>query len=202
MKKRYIFMYYFILLILISAFVACGSTSKQERTGEYVDDSVITARVKSLLAADDFLRSFQIDVETHKGTVQLSGWVNSQQAVDKAGEIVRSVEGIKSIDCALFESPVGFPIEFLHYDSNITVMRIRDTQARCDFLDIPPETYALAVIHDENMNGKPDTKWLGIPMEGYSFSNDAKAVLGAPLLSAARFPYDGQNLELTISLYY
>ena len=79
------------------AFAACASTSKQESTGEYVDDSVITTKVKSLLAADDFLKSFQIGVETYKGTVQLSGFVNSQKAIDKAIEITRSVKGVKSV---------------------------------------------------------------------------------------------------------
>jgi uncharacterized protein (DUF2141 family) len=82
------------------------------------------------------------------------------------------------------------------------VIKIRDTQARCDFLDIPPGTYALAVIHDENMNGKLDTNWLGVPREGYGFSNDVKGLLSAPEFSAASFQYDGQNLELTISLHY
>jgi osmotically-inducible protein OsmY len=61
-----------VLLMLIATFVACASTPKQESTGEYVDDSVITTKVKSLLAADDFLKSFQIGVETFKGTLQLS----------------------------------------------------------------------------------------------------------------------------------
>jgi osmotically-inducible protein OsmY len=83
--------------MLIATFVACASTPKQESTGEYVDDSVITTKVKSLLAADDFLKSFQISVETFKGTVQLSGFVGSQQAVDKAGEITRSVKGVTSV---------------------------------------------------------------------------------------------------------
>ena len=77
--------------------MACASTSKQEGTGEYVDDSVITTKVKSLLAADDFLKSFQISVETYKGIVQLSGFVDSQKAVDKAGEIARGVKGVKSV---------------------------------------------------------------------------------------------------------
>jgi len=58
MKKRNRFVGYFVLLIMIAAFSACASTSKQESTGEYVDDSVITTKVKSLLAADDFLKSF------------------------------------------------------------------------------------------------------------------------------------------------
>jgi len=97
MKKRSRFVGYFVLVMLIAIFVACASTSKQESTGEYVDDAVITTKVKSLLAADDFLKSFQISVKTYKGTVQLSGSVNSQKAIDKAVEIARSVKGVTSI---------------------------------------------------------------------------------------------------------
>jgi len=97
MKKRNMFIRCFVLLMLIAAFVACASTPKQESTGEYVDNSVITTKVKSLLAKDDFLKSFHISVETFKGTVQLSGFVGSQQAVDKAGEITRSVKGVTSV---------------------------------------------------------------------------------------------------------
>jgi uncharacterized protein (DUF2141 family) len=107
-----------------------------------------------------------------------------------------------AVACALFESPVGFPTEFLQSATNIMIVKVRDTQARCDFEDIAPGAYALAVIHDENMNGKLDTNWLGIPTEGYGFSNDAKALLGAPSFSAASFPYGGRNLDLTISLHY
>ena len=97
MKKRNNFFLYFVLLMLIASLAACASTRTQESTGEYVDDSVITTKVKSLLAADDFLKSFQIGVESFKGVVQLSGFVNSQKAVDKAIEITRSVKGVKSV---------------------------------------------------------------------------------------------------------
>jgi osmotically-inducible protein OsmY len=97
MKKRNILIGYFVLVMLITTLVACASTSKQSGTGEYVDDSVITTKVKSLLAADDFLKSFEISVETYKGIVQLSGFVDSQKAIDKAGEIVSSVKGVKSV---------------------------------------------------------------------------------------------------------
>ena len=97
MKKRNIVIHCLVLLMLIATFVACASTRTQESTGEYVDDSVITTKVKSLLAKDDFLKSFQISVKTYKGTVQLSGFVASQQAVDKAGEITRSVKGVTSV---------------------------------------------------------------------------------------------------------
>jgi osmotically-inducible protein OsmY len=97
MKKRNIVIHCFVLLMLIATFAACASTRTRESTGAYVDDSVITTKVKSLLAADDFLKSFQIGVETYQGTVQLSGFVNSQKAVEKADEITRSVKGVKSI---------------------------------------------------------------------------------------------------------
>jgi len=97
MKKRNLFIRCFVLLMLIATFVACASTPTQESTGEYVDDTVITTKVKSLLAVDDFLKSFQISVETYKGTVQLSGFVGSQKAVDKADEIARSVKGVKAV---------------------------------------------------------------------------------------------------------
>jgi len=97
MKKRNRFVGYIALVMLMVAFAACASTSKQESTGEYVDDSVITTKVKSLLAADDFLKSFEISVETYKGTVQLSGFVDSQKAIDKAVEITRGVKGVKSV---------------------------------------------------------------------------------------------------------
>ena len=97
MKKRNMIIGCFVLLMMIAALVACASTPKQEGAGEYVDDSVITTKVKSLLAADDFLKSFEIGVETRKGIVQLSGFVGSQKAVDNAGEITRSVKGVKSV---------------------------------------------------------------------------------------------------------
>jgi osmotically-inducible protein OsmY len=87
----------FLILILIVSASACASTTKQEGTGDYIDDSVITTKVKSQLAADDFLKSFQISVESRKGIVQLSGFVDSQAAVNKAGQVARSVDGVKSV---------------------------------------------------------------------------------------------------------
>jgi uncharacterized protein (DUF2141 family) len=109
---------------------------------------------------------------------------------------------VGAVACALFESPEGFPTEFLKSAANIMIIKIQDKQARCAFLDVPPGTYALAVIHDENMDGKLGTNWLGVPREGYGFSNNAKALLSAPSFDAASFPHDGQNLDLTIRLNY
>jgi len=97
MKKGNVFIGYLVMLMLLISFVACASSPKQESTGDYVDDSVITTKVKSQIAADDFLKSFEISVETRKGIVQLSGWVSTQDAVNKAGHIARNVGGVKSV---------------------------------------------------------------------------------------------------------
>ena len=107
-----------------------------------------------------------------------------------------------TVACALFESAEGFPVDFLHAATNIMVIKVRKTRARCDFEDIPPGRYALGVIHDENMNGKLDMNAFGVPKEGYGFSNDAKGWLGAPSFEAASFEYDGRTLDLTIDMHY
>ena len=95
--KRNIFISCLVMFMLTATFVACGSTPKQESTGDYVDDSVITTKIKTHLGADNFLKSFEISVETRKGVVELSGWVGTQEAVNKAGHIARSVAGVKSV---------------------------------------------------------------------------------------------------------
>jgi len=107
-----------------------------------------------------------------------------------------------TVACALFESHQGFPAEYLRFATNVMVIKIRHSQARCTFEEIPPGKYAIGVIHDENMNGLLDTGMFGVPTEGYGFSNDAQGTLGAPTFDAASFAYDGENLEMTIKLNY
>lgn len=101
MKKSHIIIRFLAVLMMIAAFVACASTPQQSSTGEVIDDSVITTKIKTQLAADEFLKSFQISVETRKGIVELSGFVDSQKAKDKAGQIARGVNGVKSVQNAL-----------------------------------------------------------------------------------------------------
>ena len=101
MKKSYSVIRFLVVLVMLAAFMACASTPQQSSTGEVIDDSVITSKIKTQLAADDFLKSFQISVETRKGIVELSGFVDSQKAVDKAGQIARGVDGVKSVKNAL-----------------------------------------------------------------------------------------------------
>ena len=86
----------FVAVMLVSA-AGCASTAKQEGTGEYVDDSVITTKVKAAIFNEPSLKSAEINVETFKGAVQLSGFVSSQAAISKAVAVARSVGGVSSV---------------------------------------------------------------------------------------------------------
>ena len=77
--------------------LGCASTSRSEGTGEYVDDTVITAKVKTAILGESTLKSTEINVETFKGVVQLSGFVNSQSDVNKAIVVAKNVKGVKSV---------------------------------------------------------------------------------------------------------
>ena len=86
----------FFAVLLMSA-VGCASTSKQESTGEYVDDSVITTKVKAAIFNEPTLKSTEINVETFKSAVQLSGFVSTQANIYKAVEVARGVNGVTNV---------------------------------------------------------------------------------------------------------
>lgn len=87
----------FFLAVLLASMLGCASTPKQEGTGEYVDDSVITTKVKAAIFNEPSLKVAEINVETFKGTVQLSGFVRSQADMYKAVEVARGVSGVRSV---------------------------------------------------------------------------------------------------------
>jgi osmotically-inducible protein OsmY len=87
----------FAAVLLMATALGCASTAKQEGTGEYVDDTVITTKVKAAIFNEPTLKSAEINVETFKGVVQLSGFVSSQAAENKAVEVARTVGGVKSV---------------------------------------------------------------------------------------------------------
>jgi osmotically-inducible protein OsmY len=88
----------FFLTVLLALFmVGCASTDTQESFGEYVDDTVITTKVKAALFNDPTLSGFEVNVETFKGRVQLSGFVSSQADINRAVEIARGVEGVTEV---------------------------------------------------------------------------------------------------------
>jgi osmotically-inducible protein OsmY len=82
---------------LLVSLVACAPTPTREGTGEYIDDSLITSKVKAAFAADPTVKATQVKVETFKGTVQLSGFVDSRESAEKAVEIARNVKGVQSV---------------------------------------------------------------------------------------------------------
>ncbi len=88
---------FFSLAVVMSTIVACSSTPKQEGTGEYIDDSVVTAKVKAAVLNEPTLKSAEINVETFKGVVQLSGFVNSQEDISKAVSVTSQVKGVVSV---------------------------------------------------------------------------------------------------------
>ena len=86
---------------LIASFMGCAATNKRSSTGEYVDDTVITTKVKAAIFEEPTLKVFQINVKTLKGEVVLSGNVNSEASANKASDIAAHVDGVKSVNTDL-----------------------------------------------------------------------------------------------------
>lgn len=86
-----------LVAVLALTLAACASTGKTESVGEYIDDTTITARVKTALLQDKDVSGLAINVETFKGTVQLSGFAKSRAEAARAHEIARKVPGVKSV---------------------------------------------------------------------------------------------------------
>jgi osmotically-inducible protein OsmY len=97
MKELLRFSKLFVCLCLITTFFGCAATQKHESTGQYLDDSVITTKVKAAILGEKTLKSLQITVETFKGVVQLSGFVDSAQSATKAGEVAKQVSGVTEV---------------------------------------------------------------------------------------------------------
>ena len=101
-----ILFYIFLILFLVAligglAFVqsqtGCAGTTTRESTGEYVDDSSITTKVKAAFVKDPVVKATDVKVETFKGTVQLSGFVDNAAEQARAADIARGVEGVKNV---------------------------------------------------------------------------------------------------------
>ncbi|HWU84744.1 MAG TPA: BON domain-containing protein [Rhodocyclaceae bacterium] len=82
---------------MLAMVVGCAATPKQEGSGEYIDDTVITTKVKAAIFNEPDLKSAEINVETFKGVVQLSGFVRSQADINKAAAVARSINGVKAV---------------------------------------------------------------------------------------------------------
>lgn len=87
----------FVFAILLASLLGCAGTPTRQATGEYLDDTVITTKVKAAIFNEPSLKSSEINVETFKGTVQLSGFVSSRADIDKAVALARGVSGVTSV---------------------------------------------------------------------------------------------------------
>ncbi|PKO91143.1 MAG: transporter [Betaproteobacteria bacterium HGW-Betaproteobacteria-1] len=87
----------FLAAIAMMLMVGCASTPQQSSTGEYIDDSVITTKVKAAIVNDPDLKATEINVETFKGVVQLSGFVSSQEHINRAITLAKGVKGVTSV---------------------------------------------------------------------------------------------------------
>ena len=87
----------FLAALALATVLGCASTATHEGTGEYVDDTVITTKVKAAILDEPGLKSAEINVETFKGIVQLSGFVSSRNEADKAVVVAQNVRGVKSV---------------------------------------------------------------------------------------------------------
>ena len=103
--------------------------------------------------------------------------------------------------CALFSSAAGYPKDYGKAIGR-TNSEIVGTRAVCEFSAVSPGTYAVAVFHDENLNGKLETKFMGIPREGVGASNNAKGHFGPPKFDAAAFRFSGGRMEIKIQITY
>lgn len=83
--------------LMLTTVVGCAATDQRESVGEYVDDTVITTSVKAALVNDPTLKATEINVETFKGVVQLSGFVSSPENIAGASSVARTVKGVKSV---------------------------------------------------------------------------------------------------------
>jgi len=101
MNKSNLILRLLISLVLVFLVAGCAGGRTSESTGEYFDDSFITTKVKASILGDSKLKTYQIDVETFKGIVQLSGFVDSSEMAARAAEVTRKIKGVKMVNNSL-----------------------------------------------------------------------------------------------------
>jgi uncharacterized protein (DUF2141 family) len=124
------------------------------------------------------------------------------QVADTIHADITGLHGDKGhVLCAIFSTPADFPRQAEKAVARTSVV-ISGRHAVCEFTGIRPGRYGISVIHDENDNGKMDTKIFGIPREGVGASNDARGRFGPPKFEDAAFQFGGGRLDLKITVAY
>ena len=115
------------------------------------------------------------------------------------------IEGMHSdrgqVVCALFATADDFPKRIDRAFARVAA-QIMSGRATCEFPRVPAGVYAVSVFHDENLNGKLDTNWLGIPREGVGASNNPKPRMGPPKFAATEFQHSGTPMDVEIIMHY
>ncbi len=124
--------------------------------------------------------------------------VSAETGTSEITVVVSNIDSDEgNVDCALFPSEAGFPMD-ASYGTQVR-QSARAGTVECRFENLPAGTYAIAVSHDENENGKTDTNFLGIPKEAWGVSNNARPKMRAPKFDEAAFELaEGQALTLDI----
>jgi uncharacterized protein (DUF2141 family) len=124
----------------------------------------------------------------------------------KAGGIKVEVTGFRNdkgrLSCSLWPGPAGFPRDDSHILGQVWA-KIQGNRGECFFAAVPAGDYAVTLYHDENGNGKFDSNFIGYPLEGYGFSNNAKAQFSAPSFDETKFHYDGVGTkQISVQMIY
>ena len=126
-------------------------------------------------------------------------------AVNSTDRLMVRVVGLRNnkgdVHCTLFASAEDFPTNDDQMGISVTAPIVSQT-ALCEFRALAPGRYAVVLFHDEDADGKFKRDWLGLPKEGYGFSNDAPARWHAPSFDAASFPFDGGIDEILVHIRY
>ena len=135
-------------------------------------------------------------IVTCLGLVPMNAGADSSNTVTATVSTFKSAKG--ALICRLFVGPDGFPAKGYRSQQSVPVT---GQSAQCVFPGLGAGTYALAVFHDENGNGKLDTNFLGLPAEGVGTSNNRRPLIGPPTWDGSKFAVAG-NVALSITLRY
>jgi len=137
--------------------------------------------------------------------VMSPGSLRAQDASKTGGikvEVIAFRNDKGQLGCSLWPGPDGFPRDDSHILKHLWAP-IKSAHGECVFGGVPAGDYAVTLFHDENGNGKFDSNFIGYPLEGYGFSNNAKAQFAAPSFDECKFHYDGTGWKtITVSVIY
>jgi uncharacterized protein (DUF2141 family) len=154
-----------------------------------------------------YLRPLSILVALTSGFIASSASAEDKTPPPSTGSVSVDVASFRnekgSLGCRLFASAAGFPEAKGGLPFAQSYAKITGTSGRCIFKNVPAGNYAVAVLHEENLNGKLDTNFFGAPTEGYGVSNNKTYAMSAPKWDESKFVVGaGQEVRLAVSLRY